>query len=122
MINLLPIGQLDGGHVAYALLGARQDRWSERWRRILPLLALVVSGLYEAEAWLRADERALDNDWSAGMPWLVWAGVLWVLTRLGGAAHPPTEPAPLSRGRRVVAVVTLALFVLLFMPAWIRQR
>ena len=31
--------------------------------------------------------------------------------------HPPTDPGPLSPGRRVLAAFTLALFVLLFMPS-----
>ena len=42
MINLLPFGQLDGGHVAYALWGPRQDRVSQIVIRLLPVLAVTV--------------------------------------------------------------------------------
>jgi membrane-associated protease RseP (regulator of RpoE activity) len=105
MINLLPFGQLDGGHVAYALLGRRQDRLSRYVLRLLPLLALIVSA-----------------DASAGMHWLVWAFVLWALTRATGPNHPPTEDTDVSPRRRIVGWFTLSLFILLFMPSWIRMQ
>jgi hypothetical protein len=54
------------------------------------------------------------------MHWLVWALLLWLLTRVTGPGHPPTEDDALSPGRRVVGWFTLSLFVLLFMPSWIR--
>jgi membrane-associated protease RseP (regulator of RpoE activity) len=121
MLNLLPVGQLDGGHVAYALFGERQNRYA-RWFRDALLLLVPVNlawklfpalgaGVPLAEAWPAA--------LSASTPWIGW----WVLLRFvlpalsGGAAHPPTEPGELSRGRRVIAIVTLALFVAPFMPA-----
>jgi hypothetical protein len=49
--------------------------------------------------------------------WLMWFVVLGVLARFsGGADHPPFEQGELSPGRRALAWVCLALFVLLFMP------
>jgi hypothetical protein len=49
--------------------------------------------------------------------WLLWYVVLGVVGRFsGGAAHPPTERGELSPVRRAVAIGTLVLFVLLFMP------
>ncbi|MCS6799682.1 MAG: site-2 protease family protein, partial [Myxococcota bacterium] len=122
MINLLPVAQLDGGHVAYALLGPRQDAISERLRRALPALAVLVGAGYWLDARVRGDTVGMQNDWLAGLPWLVWAAVLWLLVRMGGVQHPPVEGPPLGPVRRAVAFVTLALFVLLFMPAWVRQR
>jgi hypothetical protein len=53
---------------------------------------------------------------SASTPWLGWFVVLTLLERTSGGGHPPTEPGELSPRRRVVAVATLLLFVLLFMP------
>lgn len=123
MINLLPFGQLDGGHVAYALLGPRQDRNSRIILRLLPLLAIVVSLAYGLPTYLegvRGDRLVYDA--SAGMHWLVWAIVLWGLTRATGPGHPPTEDGQLSPRRRIVAYLTLSLFVILFMPSWIRMQ
>jgi len=122
MINLIPVAQLDGGHVAYALFGPRQDVYSERIRRALPWLGLAISAAYGGAAYLRgARGEALAYELMAGIQWIVWWGLLWLMTRLAGRKHPPTGPAPLSPSRRRVAIFTLALFVLLFMPSWIRQ-
>jgi len=123
MINLLPFGQLDGGHVAYALLGPRQNRISRRVLHLLPLLAILVSAVYAIRSYLdglRGD--ALMSDVAAGSHWLVWALVLWLLTRTTGPGHPPTEDDQLSSRRRVVGWLTLSLFALLFMPSWIRMQ
>jgi membrane-associated protease RseP (regulator of RpoE activity) len=123
MINLLPFGQLDGGHVAYALLGRRQDQVSRRLLRFLPLLAIIVSAAYSIPSYIdgiRGDQ--LTNDVMAGMHWLVWAFVLWMLTRATGSSHPPTEDNHVSPRRRVAGWLTLSLFVLLFMPSWIRMQ
>ncbi len=123
MINLLPFGQLDGGHVAYALLGRRQNRISRFVLRFLPLLAVLVCLAYGIPAYLRGIRGdQLVYDASAGMHWLVWALVLWLLTRATGPDHPPTEDSSLSPRRRLVGWLTLVLFLLLFMPAWIRMQ
>jgi membrane-associated protease RseP (regulator of RpoE activity) len=123
MINLVPVGQLDGGHVAYALFGPRQDRISERVRRALPFLGVAVGLFYGVPAFLAGRHGAsLAYEALAGVQWIVWAVMLWVMTRLAGRNHPPTGPEPLSPARRAIAIVTLALFVLLFMPSWIRQQ
>lgn len=91
-LNLIPIGQLDGGHVTYALLGRRRARAFSR---------LVATGLLLAGLFL---------SWN----WLLW----WVVTRfLVGYGHPPAyDEAPLSRGRRLMAVLALALFAATFIP------
>ena len=121
MINLLPFGQLDGGHVAYALIGKWQDRVSKWVLRGLPFLAVAVSLAYFLPARLANAPFPLlvANAW-AGAQWLVWAGVLYAMTRLAGSDHPPTEDDRLSPRRRTVAVATLVLFALLFMPTWMR--
>lgn len=120
MLNLLPIGQLDGGHVAYALFGERQNRLAHALRWALLAFVpfnLAVKLVPAMHAGVPFDE-ALAPAVGAAMPWLGWFALLrWVLPWLsGGSDHPPTEPGELSRGRRVVAVGTLALFALLFMP------
>lgn len=122
MINLIPTLQLDGGHVAYALLGERYDRFSRGFRRALLPLGLLVATWYGAAA-INAGKRG-EALWSAieqpAMPWLMWWALLSWFGRGGKLEHPRTDPGPLSPGRRVIACVTLALFVLLFMPAWMR--
>ena len=121
MINLIPFGQLDGGHVAYALLGRREDRFSRWSLALMPALAVVVSLAYGVPSWLAGDhgDRLVSNA-LAGMQWGVWGILLLVMTRFAGIDHPPTDDDTLSPKRRVVAVATLALFVLLFMPTWFR--
>lgn len=95
-LNLLPAGQLDGGHVLYAATG----------RRTLFVPALLIGGL----AWLGV----------TGWPgWLLWAAILGLLLTLG---HPPTgnDHAPLGLRRQLASLATLALLVLTFVPDPIR--
>jgi membrane-associated protease RseP (regulator of RpoE activity) len=123
MINLLPFGQLDGGHVAYALVGRRQNRISRLVLRALPAVALIIGAAYALPQYVEgARGEALLYEMTAGMHWLVWAVVLWFLTRATGPEHPPTEDTALSSRRRVVGWMTLSLFALLFMPSWIRVQ
>jgi len=116
MINLLPFGQLDGGHIAYALFGPKQNRFAIWIRRaLIPLfLYTLATSLYPM---LTGDAPrdyllALTNS----MFWLVWYGVLGLLARFSGRDHPPCEPGELTPARRVVAWFSLALFIGLFMP------
>lgn len=122
MVNLVPVGQLDGGHVAYALFGPEQDRYSRAARRALLAVAGAVAGISVWSAW-RAGAHG-DALWGAalsGVHWLVWWFVLSLLARFTGDAHPPTEPSELSPRRRALAWFTLLLFGLLFMPRWISE-
>ena len=90
-LNLLPFGQLDGGHILYAVLG--------RWQRTLalPFWGLLLIGGYFF--------------WPG---WFLWS-VLVLLMRL---KHPPVrdERVPLDRTRRLVAVAALLMLLLSFMP------
>lgn len=93
MLNLLPISQLDGGHVLYAAL----PRWHQR-------IALVFWLVIVALGWF----------WSG---WLIWGLLVLVLSR-GRLSHPPVLDAyrPLPPSRRWPAWGTLALFVITFAP------
>ena len=89
-LNLLPIGQLDGGHILYAVCGDKHRILS----RIFVLALLPLGLLY----------------W----PWLVWAVILFFL----GMRHPLIyDFAPLDRRRKFWAVFALAMFLLCFMVA-----
>ncbi len=121
MINLIPAVQLDGGHVAYALFGERQQRYSKLLRRALLPLAAAVSLAYGLPAYFAgARGEALQDAFAPGMQWLVWSLVLGFLARRSDHEHPPTDDHELSPRRRILARLTLGLFVLLFMPAWLR--
>jgi len=90
-LNLLPGGQLDGGHIFYAV-------WPRAHRHVTRILtvALLAMGL-----WL----------WAG---WLVWFGMLLVF----GGYHPSVPEYPgLSRERKWLAVFALVMFALTFMPA-----
>ncbi|AKU93037.1 site-2 protease family protein [Vulgatibacter incomptus] len=91
-LNLVPLGQLDGGHVAYAVLG-RKARAVGQLASVF-LLALVVFS-------------------SAG--WLLW---LLLSRRFVGVGHPPVEQdhLPLSRGRKLVVAATVVVFLLTLTP------
>jgi membrane-associated protease RseP (regulator of RpoE activity) len=94
--NLLPAGQLDGGHVLYAAVGRRT-----------PLLSGTVAA---ALVWLGI------RFWAG---WFLWAAVVALMTRLG---HPPTldDGRHLGTGRLVGAVASLILLILTFVPEPIR--
>ncbi len=96
-LNLLPIGQLDGGHVTYAVLGRRGHRLTA-WMSYISVIALaaisVRSGMWN---------------------WVVFAALLTLVIRVG---HPPVvdEYEPLGLARILVAIIGLLVFVLSFLP------
>ncbi len=97
-LNLLPVGQLDGGHVVYALLGDVWHRWISRGT-VVGLLILGIGG------------------WPG---WLFWVALLAMI----GFRHPRTaDPVrPLDRNRLILAVLTLVMLVLVFMPEPVFER
>jgi membrane-associated protease RseP (regulator of RpoE activity) len=116
MINLLPFGQLDGGHIAYALFGERQNRAAPWIRLALVPLFLYVLATNLAPALRSNESGATVLAISNSLFWLIWYALLGLLARFSGHGHPPCEPGELSTGRRAVGWLCLVLFVLLFMP------
>ena len=90
-LNLLPVGQLDGGHIAYALFGRLHKRISQ-----VLIFALLPMGVFF---------------WPG---WLVWIFLLALL----GTRHPPTLDDTVPLGPRQVALgwIALAMLVLCFTP------
>ncbi len=90
-LNLLPVGQLDGGHVAFAIIGPRQGIVAK-----VVLITLVILG---ALGWIG---------------WLVWALILVFM----GIHHPPViyDWIPLDTKRKVVGWITISVFVMTFTP------
>jgi len=93
--NLMPVGQLDGGHILYALIGRRT-----RFLSPAVLAAFVLMGIYF---------------WAG---WLLWGAVLLVL----GTKHPRVEDEnePLSPERKALAIIVALIFVLSFIPDPVR--
>lgn len=91
-LNLMPVGQLDGGHVTYALFPDYH-----RYISFSVLGLLVVCGVLF---------------WHG---WLMWAVLLTFL----GWRHPPPYFywLPLDRRRRILGVITIVVFILTFSPA-----
>jgi membrane-associated protease RseP (regulator of RpoE activity) len=128
MLNLIPVSQLDGGHVAIAFFGNSYGRVSELLRRLLlPLAVLVTVAVYftAAREIARAGLGGRLSPWAiaipAGMQWLVWYVMLGLLRRLsGGIDHPPVDDRPLPPSRSVLFATVAATFVLTFMPVPMR--
>jgi membrane-associated protease RseP (regulator of RpoE activity) len=95
-LNLIPVGQLDGGHIAYALVGERARLLFWPVIFLLALMILVFGSLM----------------------WLVWIGLLFLVGRRH--AVPLNDVTPLNRPRRWVAVATLLIFLLVFVPVPLR--
>ena len=85
-INLIPIGQLDGGHVACAVLGPRHERFSAVLHR--GLLAIGVLGAAGLAALAVGDGASVGDavgyGASGALPWLLWAVLLFLMRRMGG--------------------------------------
>src|SRR5579862_4512785 len=93
-LNLLPIGQLDGGHILYAFVGEKM-----RWLSRIFVALLVPMGLFFTYSWL------------------VWAVILFFF----GMRHPSIiDPVPVGRTRSWLGVAALAMFLLSFTAAPIR--
>jgi membrane-associated protease RseP (regulator of RpoE activity) len=116
MINLLPWGQLDGGHIAFALLGPVQNRIARVVR--FSVLAFFLYNLLTFVAPVLVGQSQMPLGIAVGnsLTWLVWFGLLSLLGRMMGHDHPPVEAGALTPTRRRVAMGCLVLFVLLFMP------
>jgi len=118
MINLIPVGQLDGGHIAFACFGDGYVRLSRLLHRALPLLAVVASGYTVLELSRKAPlEASLALGLPAGVAWVLWWGLLHLLKKLsGGQYHPPVGDEPLTPGRRALCWLVLILFALILIP------
>jgi membrane-associated protease RseP (regulator of RpoE activity) len=103
MINLIPVGQLDGGHATYALLGRRA--WS--------LGYMAIAAMIGWGGWL------LTRGNEAGGFWLMWGFLNMVIN----PRHPPplNDTTKLDWRRVALGVLVLAIFIVTFMPAPLRE-
>ena len=93
-LNLFPIGQLDGGHIAYAALGPRSTTIT------LGTVAIVIALTFVSASWI------------------VWAILMVLMLILAGPRHPRTldEHIPLDPVRQRVALAAAAIFIVCFTP------
>jgi membrane-associated protease RseP (regulator of RpoE activity) len=87
-LNLLPGGQLDGGHIFYSVF--------PKWHRWVSLLTVAALLLLASGFWV----------------WLIWAGVLWLTSY-----HPPVPTHPgISPARKWIAASAIVMLILAFNP------
>ncbi|MDR1989770.1 MAG: site-2 protease family protein, partial [Acidobacteriaceae bacterium] len=93
-INLLPIGQLDGGHISYAVLGRKSSYVT------IAGIILAVGLIYFS------------------ITWALWCAIMVIMLLVFGPHHPRTfdEEVPLDPMRQRLAVVALIMLVLCFTP------
>jgi membrane-associated protease RseP (regulator of RpoE activity) len=89
-INLIPAGQLDGGHIAYALLGDNARRLTQA----MLVLTLIMGFLWQG--------------------WWLWSVLIWFFGQRH--ASPLEDITPLTTRQRLLAVILLIIFVLTFIP------
>jgi membrane-associated protease RseP (regulator of RpoE activity) len=94
-LNLFPVGQLDGGHISYAALGARSTSIT------VAMVGIAVILTYFS------------------LSWLVWTVLMVGMLLVFGPRHPRTldDHIPLDRTRLWIAVATAVIFVICFTPA-----
>ena len=93
MLNLLPIGQLDGGHITYAMFGHKQSFIAK-----IALVALIPLSFLS-------------------LNWLVWGLLIIFLMR--SSSHPPIDDfnIPLSNDNKIIGYLCFLIFILCFIPA-----
>lgn len=91
-LNLIPVGQLDGGHVAYVLFGKKARQLF--WPVIITLAGLIL--------------------FTGSTMWGLWIALLFFFGR--AYAEPLDDVTPLDKKRKIIAIFTLILFVLIFSP------
>ena len=99
-LNLFPIGQLDGGHICYAVLGTKST-----YVTIASIGIAIGLAAYFSSSWI------------------VWTGLMVVMLLLFGPRHPRVfdEYVPLDRSRKILAFLALVIFILCFTPAPISE-
>lgn len=91
-LNLMPIGQLDGGHISYALFGR-----NAKYIAIAAFIALALLNLYSSN-------------------WLLWTVLILFVIRL---KHPPTldDSIELDENRKILGYISYLVFITCFSPS-----
>jgi len=100
-LNLVPVGTLDGGHVAYGLFG-------EKARKIFPIAIGTLIGLMLLPVILTFSFDALN------LSWLIWIMILFWLGNV--RSQPLDDITELDPTRRAIGYAMLVVFILMFTP------
>ena len=105
-MNMIPVGQLDGGHIAFCMFGTRYHVIAQ-----VSLLILTALGL---SSFL----PMVGINWNYGwVGWLFWALVLALMIRFGRLHHPNTDDeTPIDDTRYMVGLCCWLIFVVSFSP------
>jgi membrane-associated protease RseP (regulator of RpoE activity) len=96
-LNLMPVGQLDGGHGTFSVFGRTLHQW-------IGLMAFVLMAATSVLGWF----------WHGSPSGFVYVVLLAVMLRV---RHPePQHMEPLGPARIIIGIITLAVFVLCFLP------
>jgi len=105
-MNLIPVGQLDGGHLVYALFGEKKQYAISSVAMIL-LIVFGVAGVV-----ITYFELPLTIGWSG---WLFWAVILFFVIKV---KHPPIyDESDLDTKRKIIGYFTLLILAVCFIPA-----
>lgn len=96
-LNLMPVGQLDGGHGTFAVFGQRAHWWIGRVAFLVMLATTVVGWLYYRSPVM-----------------FLYVVLLGIMLRV--RHPPPQEMEPLGVARTIIGIVTLVVFLLCFLP------
>lgn len=104
-MNMIPVGQLDGGHVVYGMFGLKKQENIAGFS-MLVLLLLGFMGLFDSML-----ELQLNIGWTG---WLFWAGILYFIIKI---KHPPVYHfEKLNSTRIIIGYISLLILILSFIP------
>ncbi len=105
-MNMIPVGQLDGGHISYTMFGNKKH-FTISSISAIALLVLGFGGLLDVFL-----ELNIGIGWSG---WLFWAFILYFIIKL---KHPPVaDNLPLDKKRMYLGYLSFFIFIISFSPA-----
>lgn len=104
-LNMLPVGQLDGGHISYAMFGDKH-----KYVAYIIFALLIIFGLLGLLPLIGINNNA------GSLNWLIWAILIFFIIKI---KHPQTyseDEAPLGQGRMLTGWFTYFIFIVSFCP------
>ncbi len=106
-LNLLPMGQLDGGHVIRAVF---PKTFKKLYRSVFRLLfAMGFAGIL---AQIYSQKWLIEITWPG---WIFWAVLVYFMTKLDHPG-PLNDVTPLDRKRKIASILVLLIFLVSFTP------